>query len=208
MEDTVLDIALGDSGSDLNDSDASTSCKTKKTKPSVWVESFKEPIKLQGKFKSDQTKFTSSAKARVTFTIYLPDSSIPLRVRGVEFIIVNDKMDEILLGRPFLNIIGSDLSEHLQRIHPLIQNKHEDEIDSNKINLAITKYKGLSYRDTDDDPIKLPECLAAGIRIQLMQSTVILRNVSLKQQVAAYPKKGSRLLRISSYSTETYFISN
>ena len=127
------------------------------------MESFEEPIELLGAFKSDQTKFTSSAKVRLTFKFSLPGSNIPVRVRGVEFIIVNDEMDEILLGRPFLNKIGFDLSEHLRRIHPFIHDKHVDEIDPDKIKLATAQYKGLSYEDADDDPIKLPECLAAGI---------------------------------------------
>ena len=64
-------------------------------------------------------------------------------------------MDEIVLGRPFLNRIGFNLSEHLRRVHPYIH-------DTNKIKLAAAKYMGLSYVDADDDPIKLPECLAAG----------------------------------------------
>ena len=127
------------------------------------MESFEEPIELLGAFKSDQTKFTSSAKVRFTFTISLPGSNILVRVSGVEFIIVNDEMDEILLRRPFLNRIGFDLSEHLRWVHPFIHDKHVDEIDPNKIKLAAAKYMGLSYVDADEDPIKLPECLAAGI---------------------------------------------
>ena len=125
------------------------------------MESFEEPIELLGAFKSDQTKFTSSAKVRLAFTISLLGSNIPVRVRGVEYINVNYEMDEILLGRPFLNRIGFDLSEHLRRVHPFIHEKHVDEIDRNKIKLAAAKYMGLSYVDADDDPIKLPECPAA-----------------------------------------------
>ena len=72
-------------------------------------------------------------------------------------------MDEILLGRPFLNRIGFDLKDHLSRIHPLIHDKQVDQIDLDKVRLAAAKFKGLSYMSADDDPIKLPECLAAGI---------------------------------------------
>lgn len=132
-------------------------------KPDLNAEPFKEPVELLGAFKTDRAQFTSSAKVKLTFTIYLPGSNVPVRVRGVEFIIVDDDMDEILLGRPFLRKIGFDLNEHLRRVHPLIHDKTLDEIDPDKVKLAATKYQGLSYRNADDDPIELSECIVAGI---------------------------------------------
>ena len=154
---------LGNSVSDFNAIDASTFNQVKKAKSNLKVESFKEPVELLDAFKNDRTKITSLAKDRLTFTIYLPGFNVPVRVRGVEFIIVNDEMDEILLGRPFLNKIGFDLNDHLRRIHPLIHGKHVDQIDPDKVRRTAAKYKGMSYMSADDDPIKLPECLAAGI---------------------------------------------
>lgn len=39
-------------------------------------------------------------------TINVPDTHIPVRIRGVEFLVVDQNLDEILLGHPFLRDIG------------------------------------------------------------------------------------------------------
>lgn len=73
--------------------------------------------------------FNSSRSAKLNITIILPGSKLPLRVRGGEFSIIDQTMEEILLGRPFLNAIAFNLTEHLERVHEQINDKHIDEID-------------------------------------------------------------------------------
>ena len=163
LEDTVIDTVLGDSGSDFNAISSSTFEKVKEAKSSIKTEPFEKPIELHGAFKTDKVKFTASSKAKLTFTLYLPGTNVPVRVHGVYFIIVDDTMDEILLGRPFLEAIGFDLNDHLQRVHKLIHEKNIGDINTEKIKLAAAQYQGLAYMAADDDPIELPACIAAGI---------------------------------------------
>ena len=144
LEDVVIDTVLGDSGSDFNAISSSTFSKVKKAKPSIKVEKFKQPIELHGAFKTDKVKFTASEKAKLAFTLYLLGTNVPVRVHGVQLIIVDDTIDEILLGRPFLKAIGFDLNDHLQRVHELIHEKNIEDINTEKIKLAAAQYKGLA----------------------------------------------------------------
>jgi hypothetical protein len=36
----------------------------------------------------------------------------PLRLRSTEFLVVDDEMDEILLGRPLLKTLAFDMADH------------------------------------------------------------------------------------------------
>ena len=159
----MIDTVFGDSGSDFNAISSSTLEKVKEAKSSIKTEPFEKPIELHGAFKTDKVKFTASGKAKLTFTLYLPGTNVPVRVHGVYFIIVDDTMDEILLGRPFLEAIGFDLNDHLQRVHKLIHEKNIGDINTEKNKLATAQYQGLAYMAADDDPIELPACIAAAI---------------------------------------------
>ena len=163
IEDSVLDIILGDSGSDFNAIAASTLKKVKEAKPSLVVEPLESPIVLVGAFKTNEDSFSASAKVNLTITIFLPGSRIPLRIRGVDFLVVDNEMDELLLGRPFLKSIGFDFKEHLLRIHSEIHDKDVSEIDPNILKSAAASYTGLSYTEADDDPIEPTEAIGAGI---------------------------------------------
>lgn len=72
-------------------------------------------------------------------------------------------MDEVLLGRPFLKKIGFNLTDHVECVRDQIDNKDINEIDVEKLKIAATKCRGLSYTDGDDDPIGLPEGTTSGI---------------------------------------------
>ena len=72
-------------------------------------------------------------------------------------------MSELLFGRPFLHSIGFNLERHLVRVRDDIHNKHVVDLDPDQFKLAAAKYQGLPYMDAEDEPIELPECLAAGI---------------------------------------------
>ena len=159
----MIDIVLGDSGFDFNAISSSTFEKVKEAKSSIKTETFEKPIELHGTFKTDKVKFTASGKAKLTFTLYLPGTNVPVRVHGVYFIIVDDTMDEILLGRPFLEAIDFDLNDHLQRVHKLTHEKNIGDINTENIKLAAPQYQGLAYMAADDDPVELLACIAVGI---------------------------------------------
>lgn len=165
LDDTVVETVLGDSGADFSALAASTFFKFKAAKPNIAVKELDSPIQLVGVFKtnSKEVKFTASASVVLTFTIYLPGPNIPVRVRGIEFYIIDQEMEEILLRRPFLNAIGFNLTDHLFRIHSISHDKHEDKLNQQELKIAMVRYQGLSYMAADDDRIKHPERLAAGI---------------------------------------------
>lgn len=64
-------------------------------------------------------------------------------------------MDEILLGRPLLKVLGFDADEHLEANHAVLNNEHFDtEFLANANNLAAGKaalisYCGLLYSTAD-----------------------------------------------------------
>ena len=62
-------------------------------------------IKLAG-----NVAFTASAIVKLRITISLPCG--PLRLRNVELLVIDQPMDEILLGRPLLRCIGFNLDIH------------------------------------------------------------------------------------------------
>ena len=132
--------------------------------PRLPVKKFNKPLQLAGAFNTDEgTTVFSSRSVILTITIYLPGSNIPVRVRGVEFFVVDQAMDEILLGRPFLHSIGFNLEHHLVRVRNDIHDKHVEDLDPEQFKLSAAKYQGLPYINAEDDPIELPECLVAGI---------------------------------------------
>ena len=132
-------------------------------------------MELKVAFDTDKSiTFTASRSARLDTTIILPGSNIPVRIRGVKFIITDQEMNEILLGRPLLKAIGFDFHRHLLSVRDKVHDKDFSELvnEMGKISvLAYTfatppqggRYKGLSYNDFDDDPIALPESISAGI---------------------------------------------
>lgn len=63
--------------------------------------------------KENPVEFSASREMTFGITIVLLGSNLPVRLRGVKFLIVDQEMDEVILGRPFLCAIGLDLESHL-----------------------------------------------------------------------------------------------
>lgn len=74
-------------------------------------------------------------------------------------------MDEILLGRPFLRRIGFDLKSHLRTVATSLHDKDYSEIDSGKMKLSATRYRGFRYDSISDDPISITESVGASMGI-------------------------------------------
>ena len=130
LEDTVFDVLLGDSGADFSFIDITMFKDMISKTPGLLVRKFDKPLKLAGAFNSDDgTTVFSSCSVILTITVYIPVSNIPVRVRGVEFFVVDESMDKFLLGRPFLPSIWFNLECHLVRVRDDIHNKHVDDLD-------------------------------------------------------------------------------
>ena len=170
INDVVRDVALGDYGSDFNAIPHSTLSKILTANPNVTSETLNHPLELVGAFKTDKEKFSASKSVILNLTLILPGSDIRVRIRGIKFYVVDQDMDECLLSRSLLQSMGFNLSEHLERVHHVIDGKHVDDLDASTIKAAALKYSGLSYDDADDDPIQLPEGFSAGIGIDSTKS--------------------------------------
>ena len=166
---------LGDYGSDINAIPDDIYQKVLQAEPSITVTTFEKPKSLSCAFKSDGQEdrilsFTASRSAKLNITIVLPGPGIPVRIRGVEFCVVDQPMDEVLIGRPFLNTIGFNLNDHLNNIHKHIHEKTIEEIDTANLKAVTSEYRGMSYQESYDDPIGLPDGVTAGIGLDSKES--------------------------------------
>lgn len=164
FDDVVETQALGDYGSDFSAMSSKTFEIIQNNVSDVSFETFSEPMKLKGAFETDETiSYSASRSTKLPITIILPGSNIPVRIRGIEFLITDQDMEEVLLGRPFLKSIGFDLTKHLVTVRDDVHDKDINELPKVSSKLATAKYSGMAYQSADDDPIHLPEPLAAGI---------------------------------------------
>lgn len=165
IEDKIQAVALGDYGSDINAIPASIYETVIASEPTITTQTLPKPMLLKlaiANATEQGSDFTASRTSYMSVTIVLNGSNIPVRIRGVEFAVVDQEMDEVLLGRPFLKAIGFDLEEHLQRVHRHVHDKHIEELQSSRVKLAAVEYKGMAYQEIDDDPIDLPDVASAG----------------------------------------------
>lgn len=78
------------------------------------VESFDKPLALSSAINSTNAKFSASAEGFFTITVFFPCGSLCLH--KVEFLIVNQEMSKILLGRPLLKCRRNNLDSQIQRV--------------------------------------------------------------------------------------------
>eukprot|EP00171_Calliarthron_tuberculosum_P009305 IDg9305t1 len=90
-------------------------------------------------------------------------------------------MDEVLLGRPFLKAIEFNLDEHLLNFYDKVHDRHVKELENDNFKAASTKYSGLRYQEPDDDPISLPDAMAAGIDKDSEESITKAFNASVEE---------------------------
>lgn len=85
-----------------------------------------------------------------------------MRIKDVEFFVVDQDMSEALLARPFLKAIGFNLHEHLLQVRHHIDGKSINDLVSRGPKFCAVKYQGMRYGEIEDDPIELPNHLQAG----------------------------------------------
>jgi len=164
IEDNVVAVALGDYGADFSAISEDIAAKVQSSDTKVAFKKFDKPMQLECAFKTEsRVKFTASRSVVLSITIVLPGSNIPVRIRGIEFIVVDQPMDEVLLGRPFLKAIGFDLNRHLEEVRDKVHDRDINKLQDNIAKMRAMSYQGLAYQSTDDDPIELPEAISAGI---------------------------------------------
>lgn len=136
----VIETALGDSGADFTALDIATLNKITNSNPNRQPTNFPTPSTLSGSFKTGRKDQCTAFSSMVhTVTIYIPGSKFPVSVRRIEFMIVYSPMEEVFLGRPLMNAIGLDLTDHLTRFQCIINNKNMEELEATQLKLEIEK---------------------------------------------------------------------
>lgn len=165
IDDAVDAVALGDSGSDFSAITTKILKQMILANPKLKPETLAKPMELQTAINGsakNQIRFTASQSVSTSITLLMPDSELPVRVRGVDFIVVDQDMDEVLLGRPFLKAIGFNLRTHLEEVGQSIHNRHVDELTQERGRIMKAAYSGMSYRCLDDDPIAPTKSISTG----------------------------------------------
>ena len=75
---------------------------------------FDQPIHLSPAVDLRPGSITASVKASLNVTVGLPCG--PLRLRKVEFLVIDQDMDDVLLGRPLLKYLGFNLETNLETV--------------------------------------------------------------------------------------------
>lgn len=113
-----------------------------KTEICIKAEKIDPPLKIEtavydGNY---QPKFNASRKSKLRIMISTPVSKIPVRITDVDFYIVDQKLTEVLLGRPFLLQLGFYFDGHPRIISTNIEGKSMSEPCSRKMAYTAIKY--------------------------------------------------------------------
>jgi hypothetical protein len=107
---------LADTGSDYSALPRSAVEDARKRGFSLKVEVLPEPIMLNMAIRGEGDKQKCSAKEMLMSAMKITTPSGPLCVRGVRQIIVEEYMDDPLIGRPVLDEMGFVTSQHLNSV--------------------------------------------------------------------------------------------
>ena len=166
VEDTVSFVALGDYGADESALSAKQFQKVLSAVPNLKSDILPEPLSLSSAIRGsseNRIAFTASQTVDLSITIVLPETYLPIRIHQVPFLVVDQEMDEIFLGRPLLKKLGFDLKSHLESVGQVVNEKSFEEPNTGAILLTRAKFTGMRYNSVDDDPIALPEAAGANI---------------------------------------------
>lgn len=99
--------APGDSGSDLSAPSAEIWDRLRKDVPTMEYWTLGEPMKLETEIGGSAANitFTISRDENIALNIILPGSHLPVQIREVNLLIIDQEKDEILLGLPMLKYI-------------------------------------------------------------------------------------------------------
>lgn len=164
LEDVVEATALGDYRSNNSAIRLAMLQEVLKIEPSLPEENLNAPISLSAAMESTKSNPTNLSACRTTqlpIKIMLPGSNLPVHTRGVKFHVVDQEIDEALLGRPFLCAIGFDLEKHLESVAPMIDGMHSDDLSMSMLKRVSVRYSSLVYQNTDDDPVQLLDTVGA-----------------------------------------------
>ena len=171
VEDKITSVALGDIGADWSAVPQRMIDDLQACGVYISTTALEKPIELEVAVKMPQNiSIKAVSKARLNIKLMLPCG--PLRLRRVEFLVIDHDMEEILLGRPLLKCLGFDLETHLAKIRTqfddvdignLMNESLESSLGGQGKFSRFASYTGLRYATIEDDPINLPEAAGASI---------------------------------------------
>jgi hypothetical protein len=118
-------------------------------------------------------------QAQLTAVLQL--SAGPLRLRKVRWLVADNEMDEVLIGRPLLKTLGMDAAEHLSAVRDEFQDLYcaliQPGLPTSKLSRLLLKraclyseqsvLDSVSHGDEDGDPINAP----TGLKLQCRMKT-------------------------------------
>lgn len=119
LDHAVDSVALGESGSDFIAINRTLLSKLISNNKELKTTVYKAPMNLKSAINgTNEVPINFVAKTSVTsvVTIFIPSSNQPVIIKAVELIVVNQDMEEVLLGRPFLNSIEFCIQKHLETV--------------------------------------------------------------------------------------------
>ena len=163
-------IAIGDTGADFNCIPISMFRKLNHSEENIRVKDINPPIEIENAISlDDEEKFaTASRQVELTLTIIIPGCELPVRLKNVSFVVVDQGMTESIIGRPLLKTLGFDLNEHLKSVRDRIDGMSVEDIKVAK--QASISYQGTRYRDCNDDPVEQPSILKHNFGVDSKQS--------------------------------------
>jgi predicted aspartyl protease len=103
---------LADSGADDNVMSHLTARRLSVAGFFMPTKKLESPISLQ--LTAKEMTVSAVEKSRINITLQLEAG--PLRLRNVEFLILDAELEEVLLGRPLMKLLGIDVNDHLNLV--------------------------------------------------------------------------------------------
>lgn len=111
---------------------------------------------------SSNIPFTASRETGISLTIILPGRNLPVRIRCIRVLSIDQEMDEVFLGCPLLKTLKFYLGNHLEQVRDPVHNKKFDDLGTTDSSFSSAKYTGISYHSADDYPVEFPKVIATG----------------------------------------------
>jgi hypothetical protein len=161
-------IALPDLGADDNVIHHSLNCKLQALGMFIPLRTLDRPLFVDLAVKGPGISAQVTRQAQLTVVLQL--SAGPLRLRKVRWLVEDNEMDEVLIGRPLLKTLGMDAAEHLSAVGDEFQDLDCASIQpgppTSKLSRLLLKrayldseqsvLDSVSHGDEDSDPIDAP----------------------------------------------------
>lgn len=163
-------VALGDNGVDYSCISRTLLNTITQKQPQIEEQCPKKPAILGGE--TNGTTITDRSVVSLWFTVQLHCGPLKL---FTDFIVTDEEMNEVILGRPMLKVLGFELLDHLEANRAVLGHTDASTNLLNTLNnlpasghgkLARSSlYTGLTYSTADNDPVAPIPTVSAAIGV-------------------------------------------